>query len=89
MKANKCNSDEAAVSHKDAVSDGDCAMITEHFSNVQTTQDLVDLARCLSVVCCLNLCFPLFCMSLYLFRNFGYCHIPVDDALSSFPPSWA
>ena len=55
LKANQRNKNEAAVSHKDAVSDGDWTKIMEHFSDVQTTQDPVHLARCVSVVYCLNL----------------------------------
>ena len=45
LKANQRNGDEAAVSGKEAVSDGDWTKITEHFSDVQTTQNPVHLAR--------------------------------------------
>ena len=41
-----------------------------------------------SVVYCLNLWFLCLWMSLYLFCNFWFCQINVDDALSSFLPLW-
>ena len=55
LKANQRNKNEAVVSHKDAMSDGDWKRIIRHFSDVRTTQDPVHLARYVSVLYCLKL----------------------------------
>ena len=55
LKANQRSKNEAVVSHKDAMSNGDWKKIIGLFSDVQTTQDPVHLARCVSVLYCLKL----------------------------------
>ena len=87
LKANEHNGDESAVSHKDAVSDGDWAKIMEHFSDVETTQDRLFDKVCFSCVLSKFIVCFVYARAYTCLATLDFVRC-VDDALSSFLPSW-